>query len=269
MAGPATTERGAKGPSAGASSGRPSGAARSRGGPARRWPHLRPVLLSLGGLALLGGALWALYGSPWLRADHVTVSGTRVLTARQVEEAARVPLGAPLASVDTDAVEERLLRALPRIDSVDVVRSWPDGVGLEVTERTPVLVLEQGRKYVEVDAKAVRFATSATAPRDVPLLRLDTAGAPGLRRFGEERLTREAVGVVTGLPGRLAREVSSVRVRSYDSVTLELAGGRTVFWGSGEQGGAKARALLALMKAAPAADRFDVSAPSAPAASRS
>ncbi len=75
--------------------------------------------------------------------------------------------------------------------------------------------------------------------------------------------------MVTGLPGNVAREVVAVRVRSYDSVTLEMAGGRTVFWGSGERGVAKARALLALMKAAPGAVRFDVSAPSAPAASRS
>ncbi|MCH0539947.1 FtsQ-type POTRA domain-containing protein [Streptomyces sp. MUM 203J] len=280
MAGPTTTERGASKPSAGTSSGRsgsrgPGRARGSRGsgeaGPEdrRTRSRLRLILLGSALLALAGGVLWALYGSSWLRAENVTVSGTRVLTPRQVEQVAAVPVGSPLASVDTGAIEERLRRELPRIDSVDVVRSWPGTISLEVAERVPVLVVEQGGEYTEVDAGAVRFATSVTAPRDVPLLRLDTGDSPGRRRFGGGRLTAEAVRVVTGLPAGLARQVTSVRVRSYDSVTLELAGDRTVFWGSAGQGEAKERALVALMKAAPKAGHFDVSAPSAPAASRS
>jgi cell division protein FtsQ len=60
-----------------------------------------------------------------------------------------------------------------------------------------------------------------------------------------------------------------VRVRSYDSITLELTGGRTVLWGSGEQEAAKAKSLTALMKAAEDAEHFDVSVPSAPASSGS
>ncbi|KPC79289.1 hypothetical protein ADL35_19725, partial [Streptomyces sp. NRRL WC-3753] len=42
--------------------------------------------------ALLGGAaVWALYGSSWLRVESVTAEGTRVLTPAQVEKAAAVP----------------------------------------------------------------------------------------------------------------------------------------------------------------------------------
>ena len=64
----------------------------------------------------------------------------------------------PLISVDTGAVEDRLRAALPRIDSVDVVRSWPHGIGLKVTERKPVLLIEKGGKFIEVDAdgRAIR-----------------------------------------------------------------------------------------------------------------
>lgn len=55
---------------------------------------------------------------------------------------------------------------------------------------------------------------------------------------------------------------------SYDSVVLELTGGRSVTWG-GEQSDAKGRALNALLKAAPKAGHFDVSVPTAPAVSGS
>ncbi|KUH38888.1 MULTISPECIES: cell division protein FtsQ/DivIB [Streptomyces] len=268
MAGPTTAERGARRP-AGASPGRPS-ARPERGGGARGGPaRPRVLLLALAAVLLAAGVLWVLYGSSWLRVERVSVSGTRVLTPGQVTAAAAVPVGAPMASVDTDAIEERLRRALPRIDSVDVVRSWPHGIGLEVTERVPVLVARQGGAYMEIDAKGTRYAMVSTAPAGVPRLHLAAGRSPSLRRFDADRLTREAVGVVGGLPGKLGRDLLSVRVRSYDSLTLELSGDRTVFWGSGEDRGAKTRSLLALMKAAPGAAHFDVSAPGAPAASGS
>jgi cell division protein FtsQ len=231
------------------------------------------VILALAAVLLGAGTVWLLYGSPWLRVQRVSVSGTRVLTPQQVREAAGVPVGAPLISVDTDAIEARLRRKLPRIDSVDVVRSWPHGIGLKVTERTPVLVVEKGGNFIEVDDEGVRFATVSQRPSAVPTLELtlspSRSAAASLRRFGEDRLVREAVRVAGRIPAAVARQTRAVKVRSYDDISLELSGGRTVSWGSGDKGAAKARTLTALMKAAPGARHFDVSVPTAPASSGS
>lgn len=223
---------------------------------------------------LLGaGSVWALYGSAWLRVRHVSVSGTLVLTPAEVRDAAAVPVGAPMISVDTDGIEARLRRKLPRIDTVDVVRAWPQGIGLKVTERTPVLLARKGRDFVEVDHEGVRFATVSQAPNGVPMLELSVSrtgsGVASFRRFGTDRLTREAVRVAGELPAAVAKDTRTVQVRSYDDISLELADGRTVAWGSGENGRAKARTLAALMKAAPGARHFDVSVPTAPASSGS
>ncbi|MDG9715339.1 cell division protein FtsQ/DivIB [Streptomyces sp. DH24] len=236
--------------------------------------RLRTIAAAALALVLLtAGAVWLLYGSDRLRVERVTVSGTRVLTDARVREAADVPLGAPLVSVDTDAIAARLREKLLRIDTVDVERSWPDGIGLKVTERKPVLLVQKAGKFVEVDDEGVRFATVSQAPKGVPLLELRPArsgsAAASLRRFGEARLVREAVRVAGDLPAAVARDTRNVKVRSYDDISLELAGGRTVAWGSGERGGAKSRTLTALMKATPDAGHFDVSAPSAPASSGS
>jgi cell division protein FtsQ len=236
----------------------------------KRLPKPRTLVILLVCLTLLGaGGVWVFYGSQWLRVERVTASGTRVLTPAQVVEAADVPVGSPLISVDTDVIEARLRRKLPRIDSVDVVRSWPHGIGLKVTERTPVLIAEKGGKFVEVDAKGVRYATVSRAPKGVPALELDVSPSAGLRRFGTGRLVREAVRVAGSLPAAVARDTRIVKVRSYDSISLELSGDRTVAWGSGEKGRAKARTLTALMKAAPEARHFDVSVPTAPASAGS
>ncbi|MFJ9036322.1 cell division protein FtsQ/DivIB [Streptomyces sp. NPDC102406] len=241
-----------------------------------RVPSLRALIVTGVLLVAIGaGGVWLLYGSHWLRVERVTASGTDVLTPAQVREAAAAPIGAPLISLDTDAVEDRVRRKLPRVDSVDVERSWPHGVTLKVTERKPVLIVEEARnagKFVEVDRKGVRFATVDHAPKGVPRLELtpDQSGAAAsLRRFGPGRLVREAVRVARRLPAEVARDTRTVRVRSYDDISLELSGERVVVWGSAEKGETKARVLTALMKAAPKARHFDVSVPTAPASSRS
>ncbi|MEU8759202.1 FtsQ-type POTRA domain-containing protein [Streptomyces sp. NPDC048659] len=263
-AGPATEQKSASGGSKGS-----SGASPGSGGGRARVPGPRTLLLAFGALAVLAGGAWALYGSNWLRVERVSTSGMEVLTRAEVERIAAVPVGAPMVSVDTDGIEARLRERLPRIDSVDVVRSWPHGIGLKVTERKPVLLWEKGGKFIEVDSGGVRFATVAKAPPGVPRLVLDAGASPSLRRFDEDRLLAEAVGVTGELPEKIAQDARVVRIASYDSITLELGRGRTVFWGSGEDGAVKARVLTALMKATPKAGHFDVSAPTAPASSGS
>ncbi|WP_326649342.1 MULTISPECIES: FtsQ-type POTRA domain-containing protein [unclassified Streptomyces] len=268
MAGPTTAERGAgKSPGGYAGSARPPG----QGSDARRprLPGRRFLLIAAALVLAVAAGIWVLYGSDWLRVERVKTTGTEVLTPAEVMAAAAVPVGAPLISVDTDAIEARLRHKLPRIDSVDVVRSWPDGIGLKVTERKPILLIEKGAKFIEVDAKSVRFATVDKAPKAVPRLELTVEQSPSLRRFGADRLLEEAVRVRGELPGEVVADTRVVTVRSYDYISLELSRDRTVVWGSAEEGEAKARALTALMKAAPKARYFDVSAPTAPAAAGS
>ncbi|MGW6691668.1 cell division protein FtsQ/DivIB [Streptomyces sp. NPDC054961] len=287
MAGASTAQRGSPGaagkgpgslrrpkaPKAPKSPRRPRGSGPAGpGGPSllrglRRGPLL-VVGLALAAL-LAAGCAWVLYGSSWLRVEKVTAGGTEVLTPQQVLAAAAVPVGSPMVSVDTDEIEARLRGRLPRIDSVDVVRAWPHGIGLKVTERKPVLLIKKDAGFEEVDASGVRFDTVATAPGGVPVLELSADRSPSGRRFDEERLLHEAVGIAGGLPEAIRKETVRVTVGSYDSVVLELTRGRTVAWGSGEQGDAKGRALTALLKASPKADRFDVSVPTAPAVSGS
>ncbi|MBC2877070.1 MULTISPECIES: cell division protein FtsQ/DivIB [Streptomyces] len=230
----------------------------------------RLVFWTVAAVLLGAGAGWVLYGSGWLRATRVDVDGVEVLSAAEVREAAAVPLGDPLISVDTDAIAARLRARLPRIESVDVSRDWPHGVAVEVTERQPRAIVEKDGKFVEIDGSGVRFATVDRPPAKVPRLVMEApADAPSTRRFGRPRLEREGVRAAAALPSDVRRDTRVIRVRSYDSIIMELTGGRTVVWGSGERGDAKARSLTALMKAARGADHFDVSAPGAPAASGS
>lgn len=240
------------------------------GGPRLTARARRTALLVLAALTVLvGGGTWAVYGSPWLRADTVAVRGERELTSRQITRAAAVPLGGPLVSVDTAAVRKRLLKALPRLKDARVHRSWPHTIRVDVTEREPSAVLENGGKFTEVDREGVRFATVDRRPAGVPVVELTPDQTAGFRHFGTKRLLQAAITVAGRLPESLAGRATAIRVRSYDSITVELTGGKDVMWGSQDDGAAKAAVLTALMKAEPHADHYDVSAPTAPAASGS
>lgn len=233
-------------------------------------PARRTVLIALVVLTVLvGGGTWAVYGSSWLRAERVAVSGGQVLTAQQIQRAAAVPLGGPLVSVDTGAVRKRLLKALPRLRDASVHRSWPHTIRVEVTERTPSAILKSGGKFVEVDKEGVRFATVDQQPRGVPVVQLTPDQTASFRHFGTKRLLQAAISVAGRLPESLTGRATAIRVRSYDAITVELTGGRDVMWGSQEDGVRKAAVLTALMKAEPHATHYDVSAPTAPAASGS
>lgn len=239
-------------------------------GPRLTAPAGRTVLIALIVLTVsVGGGTWAVYGSSWFRADRVAVAGAGVLTPQQIQRAAAVPLGGPLVSVDTGAVRKRLLKALPRLLDARVHRSWPHTIRLEVTERTPSAILKSGAKFTEVDKEGVRFATVDQPPHGVPMVQLTPDQTASFRHFGTKRLLQAAITVAGGLPESLTGRATAIRVRSYDGITVELTGGRDVMWGSQEDGARKAAVLTALMKAEPDATHYDVSAPTAPAASGS
>ncbi|MGK5532909.1 cell division protein FtsQ/DivIB [Streptomyces sp. URMC 129] len=267
MAGATTAQRG--GERRQPDSGPPPSARRPRRGP-RPLPRRPRLLLLVLALTLLVGGFgtWVLYGSDWLRVERVSVhwtEGPRRLTEDQIVAAAGISLGTPLASLDQEAVADRMLAELPRLASVDVVRGWPNGVSLKVREREAEVLIPDGDRYAEVDADGVRFGEVDEAVAGVPLLDLDLEDSPSTRRFGEDRVRREAVGVAAALPESVRRDTRVIRVTSYDSITLELSGDRTVRWGSAEDSAAKAEALGVVMQAARDARHFDVSVPSAPA----
>lgn len=260
MAGGQTTAEETERPRAGGAAG---------AGPATIRRRRRAVALAAV-TALVAALTWLLDGSPWLRVTTVEVTGADARAAARVRAAADVPLGEPLASVDTGAVARRVRARLPRVGSVDVSRSWPHTVTIRVIERTPSVVIPRGDGgFTEVDDAGVRYATVATAPRGVPMLRLapQPAAVSSTRYFGTDRLLLAGVAVAESLPPALRAQALVVTVGGYDAITVELTGGRTVAWGSPEDGVRKAAALSALFEAAHGARHFDVSAPSAPAAS--
>jgi cell division protein FtsQ len=220
----------------------------------RRRPWRRALLVAVAVLTLAGLA-WAVGWSSWLGVDDVEVVGVTGPEADAVARLVEVPLGTPLARVDTEAVGERV-RERVTVAEVSVRRSWPGTLIVEVVPRSAALVVRnpQGRLEV-VDAEGVTFGTVRAVPKGVPVV--TATGAEGTTR----EALQSSLALLEALPADLGRTVSGIKVSSANLVTFTL-GKRTVVWGSGEDSARKVAILTALLDTK--AKVIDVSAPDTP-----
>lgn len=203
-------------------------------------------------VAVVAGVLWVVFVSSAFSATTVSVTGLSVLTADEVTAAAQVPLGTPLARLDTAAIATRV-KQLKAVSDVTVTRSVPHGVRIAVKERTAVYAVSSGSGFDLVDAQGVAFTSVADAPKG-----LVVASITG----SDDRLRRDVATVVRALPQALRDRAVLVSAESPDSIVIELSGGAEVVWGSAENSAQKAQVIAALLSVK--ASVYDVSSPSHP-----
>ncbi len=221
---------------------------------ARRWLSLRFVIAFVVVAALIGTSVWLVFFSATLQVKRVQVVGNELLSDARIREIADVPLGEQLALVDLGRAGARV-GALAEVRSVDVTRAWPDGVRIEVAERTAVAVVELAGRLRGLDADGVVFRDYRSAPEGMPRIR--PGGAAGTDAL------KEAATVVSALPEDLSVRVDHVEVASVDQIILVLRDQRQVLWGSAEESALKAQVLDRMLTAVKA-QVYDVSVPGNP-----
>ena len=219
----------------------------------RRLPGWRLLLSILVAAALSAAAVWALFFSTLLSVTDIRVDGAARLTPAQLEQAAAVPMGEPLARLDLDGIAARVA-AIPAVRTVSVARHWPHTLAIRVTERVPLALVGAPHGRRGVDASGTTFRLARGEHQRLPRLIVDRNAAPGL--------LSEAARVIAALPTKLADRVEKVRAATPDSITLYLRGGEEVRWGSAARSAEKARVLAVLLRQ-PAAV-YDVSVPHQP-----
>lgn len=223
----------------------------------RRFRSARPWLITAAVFVIVGLAGYAVLFSPWLTADHVEVSGEEILDAEQIESAGAVDLGTPLARVDLDEIQARV-SALAPVESVEVHRSWPHTVSIDVVERTALVAVRQGDSWWVMDADGVVFRETGEPEAGLPKVTFAAQADLSARQ--------EVASVVSALPAALLADVRQVSARSMDSITLAMKDGTQIKWGSADETDRKA-AVLALLLKKVKAQTYDVSVPERPTTS--
>jgi cell division protein FtsQ len=216
-----------------------------------RRPSLRSFLLVLLALVVAGALGWLVYGTQVLAVRQIEVIGSSLVPSEQVQAVAGVVPGTPLARVDTAAVAARV-RSLPSVASVDISRSWPHTLVIEVTERTPLAVSPSPAGFSVLDSSGVVFNVVPDRPDGVVLFRLATPGPT-------DPATRSALAVYAALTPPLRSALVELVAESPDHIQLVLAEDRTVVWGDASRSDVKATVATALL--ATDAATIDVSVP--------
>ena len=208
-----------------------------------RWrPSGKALLFAVASGAIVAAMAWALLGSQLLVVRSVQVAGGgRAVPAAQVLAAAHVARGTPLIRVNTGAIARQVER-LRQVQSVQVSKDWPSTVVITVTPRTPVFAVRVAGGYALVDRFGVSIRDVASQPAGLPLLNVSPAAA-----LGGNPAVRAAAVVLTELPPQIARKVRDVSATSSSDVSLTLANGSVVVWGSTAQAKQKAKELTVLM----------------------
>jgi len=216
----------------------------------------RAIFFGLAMTGIVAGVTWALLGSKLLVVRSVVVTGTHLVPSASVLAVAGVQPGTPMVRVDAGQVAARV-EAIRQVESVQVVKSWPDRVVIEVRERTSALAVAISGGpggFDLVDAAGVVVRWTASRPARFPLY---TSGASIAALRGDPSVAM-AASVLADLPLGVRGSVRSVSVPD-GQVTLMLGDGDVVVWGDSGNAAAKAQVLAILMHTH--ARYYDVSAP--------
>lgn len=212
-------------------------------------------------IALIAGAVWTVFYSSVFSVRDIRVVGLSdegaVAGSAQVENAAGIAAGTPIALVEADRAAARI-GELPWVNTVEVRRAWPDSIVLAVTERVPVAVVESVDPFDRdgdpvrqgVDSGGVVFDPPGGLWLTDPVIRGEAGAIP------------EAVAVVASLPEDIERRVREVQAVSPDDIRLLLGNDAIVRWGNAQEAEFKAEVLTSLLPRR--ARGYDVSAPQLP-----
>ena len=150
---------------------------------------------------------------------RIEVTGTAITTIAQVEAAAAVELGSPLAQVNPETIAARIGR-LPPVRSAAVSRDWPSTLVINITERIAVAVVPvtDATGYLAMDDTGVAFTTLSERPGDLPVVRVSSPSATDVT-------TKSALTVLGALPSELLSLMSELVAEAPARIRLELTDG--------------------------------------------
>jgi cell division protein FtsQ len=208
-------------------------------------------------VVLLGAALVSV--SPLMALRTVTVVGVQRVDAAAVRQALDGQLGTPLPLIDYSAVRRQLAK-FPLIRSYSTEADPPGTLVVRVVERVPLALLKVHSGYQLVDQAGVVMQTTPDKPGGYPVIDLPEDAS---ERSRNKEFAASAA-VLAALPVGMLSQVGTASATGAQDVTLRLTSGVTVVWGGPDDAELKSSVLARLIKAAPGASVYDVSAPRSP-----
>ncbi|TVR34420.1 MAG: FtsQ-type POTRA domain-containing protein [Nitriliruptor sp.] len=201
--------------------------------------------------------------SPLVGLEEVQVTGIDRLTDAQVRDAADIPLGTSTLRLGLGQAVDRVTD-LPLVREAQASRIDPLSVVIEVVERQPVLVADDGERQMLIDRDGVVIAEGDLD--GLPRVRIDGSVPAAGDTVRDHPALHNAHRAWEGLSGPLRARVERYDAAAPDDLALVLEDGIEVRFGRAERVAEKVRALGAVLEdvGSTPITRIDVRAPGAP-----
>jgi cell division protein FtsQ len=213
--------------------------------------------------------LMAVFTSPILGVKRVHVVGLRTLKSQDIISTARVPLQKNIFLIGLKKITRRTA-SHPVVDRAHVAVSLPNTVVIRIQERKPVLILQHGSQFFEVDTKKVPYRSCPSPLRGLPILQ-----AADIRSISLGKpMPNHSIDVAFQCLGRpdvlSVRDIYRISVDQNGNLCLNIRDGIEVRLGQPDSKFAEKFNLLKNIKTTASNDYrralyFDLSCPEAPA----
>ena len=199
---------------------RPVSSAPTRRAPSGRKPRRSTAVWLSVGLAvtvLILATQWALHSS-LLRVQHVTLVGELHESASQVLIATGLVQHPMMLSVSSGSLKSDL-SVFPWVQSVRVIKHWPDSLTVSVTEVRPVAVAYDAQGHLRFVSARGRDLGPAPLDANYPTLVYQD---PLEATWPFERAGLSAAQVAATLPAAFSSQVDEIEVDAAGAVTLKM-----------------------------------------------
>ena len=195
----------------------------------------RRKIMLIGGAAIVVLSLvvvLVLSFSPVLAAKKIEVTGTKLLSEKQLLESLAPLEGTPLPRISEAKVEE-LLGEQPAIDSIVVRAQMPDTLVVEIHEEVPVAILVDGEtNYLVSDTGGKLKKLGAKDKTKLPKIKASDATK-------DPEQFKLLTSILSGVDAKVLEQVSTASLTEAGFMELALPQKRTLIWGNGDKAALK------------------------------
>lgn len=192
--------------------------------------RLVPVALTL---LFLASAGFGFLRSSFFLVDEIEIHGLNRIQPEEITAVSGYAKNMNIFDVDLIALGERV-SANPRVEKVQVKRSLPSTLVVNVSERNPAAVIPYSGYYILVDAEGLAMGmVESYRERDLPLI---TGVRPQQVLVGKQVEVKElryALLVAGLLPPNVAKEVSEINFAEATGISVYMQSGIWVTLGLG------------------------------------
>lgn len=213
----------------------------------RRKRRNQIAIITIAIFAVLIGT-FELYHSGIFNVTKVEITGNKAVPAAKVVQACNVDQETNLLSVSTDGIRDRLLKN-SWIKDAAVKRSLPHTLKVELTERTPAVLVSYSGKFFLVDEDLFviterQYADGANVPTvtDLPIAKI---------KVGDKLMNEPLDNVVKCLKSMdpaLRKTISLVSAPSIDKLSLYNKDNVEILYGEAKQADQKNKVLQSILK---------------------